>query len=376
VAGLSLYDLTRDELAARLDDQPRYRVDQVWQGLYARGAALDELTDVPRAVRERLDQLAPAALTPLAESTSRDGDTVKWLWGLADRGPDRGPAHASPPTGADSIETVLMHYDRRSTVCVSTQAGCAMACGFCATGQAGFERHLSVGEIVEQVVRARQRAQARDEPRRVSNVVFMGMGEPLANYDRTWAAVERLHADMGISARHLTISTVGLPPGIRRLAGEDLPVNLAVSLHAANDDLRTELVPINARYPLDVLVEACREYLAAKNRRLSFEWALIDGVNDRPSDARELAALARPLRAHVNLIPLNPTPGYAVVGSSPDRVRAFRDGLTALGVNATVRANRGTDIDAACGQLRAIHAPAHAEPLAAPVELSARPRHR
>ncbi len=374
VPGLSLYDLTRDELGALLDDQPRYRVDQVWQGLYARGATLDQLTDVPKAVRQRLAEAAPTALTPLAESISHDGGTVKWLWGLGDRG--RAHAEATPASraGADSIETVLMHYDHRSTVCVSTQAGCAMACGFCATGQAGFERHLSVGEIVEQVARARQRAQARDEPRRVSNVVFMGMGEPLANYDRTWAAVERLHADMGISARHLTVSTVGLVPGIRRLAGEELPVNLAVSLHAANDDLRTELVPINARYPLAALIEACQEYLVAKNRRLSFEWALIDGVNDRPGDARQLAAVARPLRAHVNLIPLNPTPGYAVVGSSPDRVRAFRDGLTALGVNATVRANRGTDIDAACGQLRAIHAPAHAEPIPAPVELTARPR--
>ena len=156
-----------------------------------------------------------------------------------------------------SIETVLMHYDRRSTVCVSTQAGCAMGCGFCATGQAGFERHLSVGEIVEQVARARQRAQAADPPRRVSNVVFMGMGEPLANYDRTWAAIERIHDDMGISARHLTVSTVGLVPGIRRLADEALPVNLAVSLHAANDELRTQLVPINARYPLAALADVC-----------------------------------------------------------------------------------------------------------------------
>ncbi len=161
-----------------------------------------------------------------------------------------------------SIETVLMHYDRRSTVCVSTQAGCAMGCGFCATGQAGFERHLSVGEIVEQVARARQRAQAADPPRRVSNIVFMGMGEPLANYDRTWAAIERIHDDMGISARHLTVSTVGLVPGIRRLADEALPVNLAVSLHAANDELRTQLVPINARYPLAALADACQGYLA------------------------------------------------------------------------------------------------------------------
>ena len=264
------------------------------------------------------------------------GDTVKWLWPLAD--------------GAQ-VETVLMHYRRpgRPSAC-SSQAGCAMACGFCATGQAGFDRHLTAGEIVEQVVRAARRA--RDRERRLSNVVFMGMGEPFANYDRTWAAVERIHDDLGLSARHLTLSTVGVVPGIRRLADEDLPVNLAVSLHAANDELRDELVPINRRYPLDVLAEACAGYLDATGRRLSFEWALIDGVNDRPADAGELAGHARPLRAHVNLIPLNPTPGYPHAGT-PAGGRTFRERLRALGVNATVRRTRGTDIDAACGQLRA-----------------------
>jgi 23S rRNA (adenine2503-C2)-methyltransferase len=194
---------------------------------------------------------------------------------------------------------------------------------------------------------------ARADERRVSNIVFMGMGEPFANYDRTWSAVQRIHGDLGLSARHLTVSTVGIVPGIRRLAKEDLPINLAVSLHAANDTLRDELVPINRRYPLTTLMDACREYLAAKNRRLSFEWALIAGVNDRPTDAAELAALVRPLRAHVNLIPLNPTPGYPTVGARPDVVQDFRDRLVGAGVNATVRRNRGTDIDAACGQLRA-----------------------
>jgi 23S rRNA (adenine2503-C2)-methyltransferase len=183
----------------------------------------------------------------------------------------------------------------------------------------------------------------------------MGMGEPLANYDRVWPAVERAHGALGLSARHLTLSTVGLVPGIRRLAAEDLPVNLAVSLHAANDGLRDELVPINRRYPLSVLVGACADYVRAKGRRLSFEWALIDGTNDRRSDARELADLARslPLPAHVNLIPLNPTPGYPTRGTPPDGVHRFRGWLRDLGVNATVRRNRGADIDAACGQLAA-----------------------
>jgi 23S rRNA (adenine2503-C2)-methyltransferase len=229
-----------------------------------------------------------------------------------------------------------------------------MACGFCATGQAGFRRHLSTGEIVEQVIRARRIA-SELAGRRLSNVVFMGMGEPLANYDRTWAAIRRLHDDVGLSARHLTVSTVGIVPGIRRMATEPEPVNLAVSLHAANDTLRDELVPINRRYPIDDLIDACRDYLQVRNRRISFEWAMIDGVNDRDSDARELAALCRRLRpsAHVNLIPLNPTPGYPTQGSSLARVHEFRDMLETLGANATVRQNRGTEIDAACGQLAA-----------------------
>jgi 23S rRNA (adenine2503-C2)-methyltransferase len=333
----SRYDLDRAALAALLEGEPRYRVDQLWDGLYRRVLDPDELTELPRTLRSRLADepaLAPA-LTLEAERTSDRGTTAKWLWRL---------------DGGARVETVLMHYPGRSTVCVSTQAGCAMACGFCATGQAGFDRHLSTGEIVEQVVHAVRAARAAGD-RRVSNVVFMGMGEPLANYDRVWGAVERLHDDMGLSARHLTVSTVGLVPGIRRLAAERLPVNLAVSLHAANDTLRDELVPINRRYPLAALVEACEAYLAAKGRRLSIEWALIDGVNDRPTDAGELAAIARRLRAHVNLIPLNPTPGWHTRGTAPAGVRGFRDRLVDLGVNATVRQNRGTDIDAACGQL-------------------------
>jgi 23S rRNA (adenine2503-C2)-methyltransferase len=199
-------------------------------------------------------------------------------------------------------------------------------------------------------------------PRRLSNVVFMGMGEPLANYDVTWAAVERIHGALGLSARHLTISTVGVVPGIIRLSGERLPVNLAVSLHAADDALRDELVPLNRRYPIRDVVEACAHYVEATRRRLSFEWAMIDGVNDRDLDARGLAGLARSVRAHVNLIPLNPTPGYAVRGSPHDRVLRFRELLADLGVNATVRHNRGNEIDAACGQLRAQHERARVAP--------------
>jgi 23S rRNA (adenine2503-C2)-methyltransferase len=328
------YDVSRDELATLLAGQPAYRLDQIWEGIHKQGGELDDLSNVPKALRQRLADQLPLGLTPATESVSDGGETVKWLWKLHD---------------GHHIETVLMHYDDRTTVCVSSQAGCAMGCGFCATGQSGFDRHLSVGEIVEQVVRA-QRTSA---PRRVSNIVFMGMGEPFANYDRTWKAVERIHGDLGLGARHITLSTVGVVPGIERLATESLPVNLAVSLHAANDDLRDELVPINRQYPLLHLVDACERYIAAKNRRLSFEWALIDGVNDQPVDAQELAVLCRRLRAHVNLIPLNPTPGYLTRGTPPDGVRTFRDQLENYGVNTTIRHTRGTDIDAACGQLRA-----------------------
>lgn len=328
------YDPSRDELAQLLTGEPRYRVDQVWEGIHARGAEFEDLTNIPKPLRARLAEELPTALTPEHESVSDDGETVKWLWRLHD---------------GHHIETVLMHYQDRTTVCVSSQAGCAMACGFCATGQSGFDRHLSVGEIVEQVIRARRQS----TPRRVSNIVFMGMGEPFANYDRTWQAVERINHDLGIGARHITISTVGIVPGIERLADETLPVNLAVSLHAANDRDRDALVPINTRYPLADLAAACRRYLEAKNRRLSFEWALIDGVNDRLSDADELADYALSLRAHVNLIPLNPTPGYLTRGTPLDRVYEFRDTLLDRGANATVRRTRGTDIDAACGQLRA-----------------------
>jgi 23S rRNA (adenine2503-C2)-methyltransferase len=337
---MTRYQPDRDQLAEALAGEPRYRLDQVWQGLYDQLQSPEEISNLPKALRARLAAELPPALREVTRRINDGGDTVKQLWALADGG---------------AIESVLMLYPDRVTVCVSSQAGCAMGCGFCATGQAGFERHLTVGEIVEQVVSAAREARAMG--RRLANVVFMGMGEPLANEPNVWAAVERIHGALGLSARHLTISTVGLVPGIRRLAERPLPVNLAISLHAANDELRDSLVPINKRYPIDMLLDAGDEYLAAKGRRLSFEWAMIHGVNDRDSDARELAALCRRLQlpAHVNLIPLNPTPGYPTVGSSRQRVADFRDLLETMGVNATVRRNRGTDIDAACGQLAAGH---------------------
>jgi 23S rRNA (adenine2503-C2)-methyltransferase len=334
----SPYDLTREQMAAHLAGEPSYRLAQVWRALWQQGRRPAEMTELPLELRARLEESLPPALRLLSEAHADRGQTLKWLWSLHD--------------GA-RIETVLMRYDRRSrarlTVCVSSQAGCAMGCGFCATGQAGFRRNLSTGEIVEQVVRASRAAL----PGRLSNVVFMGMGEPLANCDRVLAAVSLLRGELGLSSRHITISTVGVVPGILRLAAEATPVELAVSLHAANDELRSQLVPLNRRYPIAALMEACRRWSASRSRRLSFEWALIAGVNDRFSDAGELASLARPLGAHVNLIPLNPTAGFGAAGTPPAGVQRFRSWLRDLGVNATVRHNRGSDIDAACGQLAA-----------------------
>jgi len=331
----SPYELTREDLAVELAGEPRYRVDQVWRGLWVEGRRLDDVTTVPLALRSRLARRFPDALGVAADVASDHGATRKWVFRLGD--------------GA-TIETVLMAYEDRVTVCVSSQAGCAMGCTFCATGQAGFTRQLSVGEVLEQVMVAVRAA----APRRLSNVVFMGMGEPLANYAVTVESVRRLHDQLGLSARRLTVSTVGVAPAIERLAGEGLALTLAVSLHSANDETRTSLVPLNARYPLARLAAACATWCDVTGRCLSFEWALIDAVNDTDRAADELADYAAPLGAHVNLIPLNPTPGYLVRGSTPERVREFRDRLVDQGIAATVRATRGRSIDAACGQLAAV----------------------
>jgi 23S rRNA (adenine2503-C2)-methyltransferase len=340
------YGASRDEVDALLAEwgEPRYRSNQVWEALYHQRQPLADATTLPRALRERIGDALPLALEPLAESTAHDGMTTKWLWGCARDGAQ--------------IETVLMRYPTRATVCVSSQAGCAMGCTFCATGQAGFERHLDPGEIVEQVLRA-----AHAAPQRVSNVVFMGMGEPLANYDNTWAAIERLHADLELSARRITVSTVGVAPAIRRLAREALPVTLAVSLHAATDAERDALIPLNRRYPIAEVLDAAGEFAGAKGRRVTFEYACIAGVNDSPRQAEALGHLLGAFPgvggSHVNLIPLNATDGFSGAASSPPGLRDFADRLRAHGVTATVRRNRGTDIAAACGQLRSRVAMSH-----------------
>lgn len=335
----SRYDATRADVDALLAEwgEPRYRAEQLWESLY-RPTPLDEATALPRALRKRLDAALPLDLLSIVEATAADGLTTKWLWAA---GPD-----------AAQVETVLMRSERRASVCVSSQAGCAMACSFCATGQAGLERHLTSGEIVEQVVRA-----GHHSPQRVTNVVYMGMGEPLANYDAVWESVERLHVDLGISARRIIISTVGVVPGMRRLATELLPVTLAVSLHSADDEVRSTLVPLNRRYPIAEVLDAAAEVAGARGRRVTFEYACIAGVNDGIPEAqavgRLLAAWPGAGGAHVNLIPLNPTAGYEGHASARTRMRDFAAQLRSRGVNVTVRRTRGIDIDAACGQLRA-----------------------
>jgi 23S rRNA (adenine2503-C2)-methyltransferase len=331
----SIYEYSKEELSSLLTGEPRYRIDQLWHGLWAEGLDIEAITTIPTSLRARLREQFPLALEVANDVESDRGATRKWVFRLND---------------GETIETVLMRYDNRVTVCVSSQAGCAMGCTFCATGQAGFSGQLSVGQVLEQVMFASRAA----APVRLSNVVFMGMGEPLANYRVTVEVIRRLHDYRGLSARHLTVSTVGVAPAIERLAREGLPLTLAVSLHAANNTTRDELVPLNRRYPLERLHEACRTWLDTTGRRLSFEWALIDGVNDTDRAIVELAEYANSLNAHVNLIPLNPTPGFLVLGSSAQRVGEFRDGLIAQGVNATVRNTKGRSIAAACGQLATV----------------------
>jgi 23S rRNA (adenine2503-C2)-methyltransferase len=310
-----------------------------------------DLLTLPAARRDALvAALLPELLTPVRQLSTDAGTTRKTLWRAQD--------------GAQ-IESVIMRYPERVTVCISSQAGCGMACPFCATGQGGLTRNLSTAEIVHQVVAA-QRALDDGEipggPGRVGNVVFMGMGEPLANYSRVIGAVRRLvdpapHG-LGLAQRHITVSTVGLVPAIRRLAEEKLQVTLAVSLHAPDDALRDTLVPVNTRWPVHEVLSAAWNYAGVTGRRISIEYALIRDVNDQPERAEHLASLLAGRLVHVNLIPLNPTPGSAWDASSPAAQRAFVRRLRAKGIATTVRDTRGRDIDGACGQLAAEAVPA------------------
>ena len=338
----TVYDLTAEELAARLETwgEPAFRAKQVWSQLWKRGATYEAMSDVSPALRERLAAELPTGVEVLDERTADRGATRKALLRL---------------DGQHVVEAVLMGYPERVTVCISSQAGCAMGCTFCATGQMGLQNNLTAGEISAQAVWARREA-ARlpaTTPQRLTNIVFMGMGEPFANQRHVFRSLEQLTdpSTFGMGARHITVSTVGIVPGIQRMADRAGQVGLAVSFHAASDELRDQLVPPNTRYPLHVLERAIADWRLRTRRRPSIEWALIDHVNDTDEQAELLAPIARRLGAHINLIPLNPTPGYPVMGSTPARVRRFVEALERLHANVTVRDTRGRSIDAACGQL-------------------------
>jgi len=376
----SAYDLAPSDLAALVAEagEPPYRARQLRHWLDRRRVVdPHQMTDLPAGFRERLSsRLGEIGLELRRHQVGDGGWTHKFLFGLG---------------GGDSVESVLMFYPPpdsdaeagtpgpddweapgsgpvgptgRATVCISTQAGCAMGCTFCATGQFGYTRNLSSGEVVEQVARVwaalPELRPHPSAPGHLTNVVFMGMGEPFANPTATWGAARRLHEGFGLSARAITISTVGLVPGIRRAAAEPLAVNLAVSIHAADDELRDRLVPVNRSWPIAELLDAVGDYVEATRRRVSFEYALIRDVNDGADQGRRLGRLLAPLRvprtgghaAHVNVIPYNPTPGTGFSAPSRSAVRRFREAVAESGVPVSVRANRGTGIDAACGQLR------------------------
>jgi 23S rRNA (adenine2503-C2)-methyltransferase len=354
---IDLLDLEWEDLQKLLADwgQPSYRTKQLWKWLYTNlVSSPDDMTNLPHDLRQRLgEETSAGCLTEIASQESRDLQTVKWLFELASH---LDASQQRDAAGAPQIETVLMSYRDRRTACISSQAGCGIGCSFCATGQMGLQRNLTSGEIIAQVLHV-ARILAQQEAR-LTNVVLMGMGEPLANYDATIAAVRRLTDSFGFNfgQRRITVSTVGLVPGIKRFTQEDLQVGLAVSLHAATDDLRSRLVPINQRYPLDELFAACREYVAQTKRRISFEWALIAGTNDGLDQARTLAERIQGMLCHVNLIPLNPTSAFSGRPAHSAQVQAFSDELSRHGIPNTVRVRRGIDIQAGCGQLRRRHA--------------------
>ncbi len=341
-----IYDLDYEALQSALEalGEPAYRARQVWQGLYVNlWRSPDEFTNLPLGLRRKLgESFSFSHLDPVVVLDSQDQETRKTLFRLPDE---------------QAIEAVLMRYEKRRTLCISTQAGCAMGCVFCATGQMGFRRNLSSGEIVEQVVHYARLL--KDQGQQVTNVVVMGMGEPFHNYDGTMQAIERLNHPEGfnLGSRRFTVSTVGLVPMIRRFARERRQINLAVSLHASDDELRGSMLPVNRKYPVEELLQACLEYVEATHRRITFEWALIRDVNDTPEQARLLGSRLQAFRrdgatlCHVNVIPLNPTQKYPGQATTAERARAFQAELEKMGIPCTIRIRRGIDIQAGCGQL-------------------------
>jgi 23S rRNA (adenine2503-C2)-methyltransferase len=344
----SIYDLDRVSLESLLKTwgEPAYRTRQIWEWLYVHLANdWDQLTNLPKSLREKMaEQMNLDILKVTSSVLSEDGKTRKDLLRLAD---------------GETVEAVLMYYEKRRTACISTQVGCAIGCSFCATGQMGFHRDLTSGEIMAQALHFARLLKPAGE--RLSNVVLMGMGEPLLNYDATLEAIRRMIDPRGfqLGQRHITLSTVGIVPGIERLTNEPglqhdtpLQITLAISLHAATDDLRDQLVPINRQYNLDDLFEACYKYTQHTGRRVSFEWALIAGTNDTSDQAHALAARLKGIPAHVNLISLNPTSNFAGQPPTPNALSAFAAKLKQHHIPYTLRLRRGIDIQAGCGQLR------------------------
>ena len=336
---INLYELNHEQLVDFLSSlgEKRFRAQQVWDWMYMRRvASIDDMVNLPKTLIIKLSENSSLGSLKLATGQhSRDG-TEKRLYGLRD---------------GQLIEAVLMRYqDGRQTACISTQAGCALGCVFCATGQMGFGRHLTSAEIFEQaMIFARELA---SQGERLSNVVLMGMGEPFHNYDASLEAIRQLMSRLGIGARHITVSTVGLVPQIRRFADEGLQAKLAVSLHKSDDAERSALMPINRRWNIASVIDACRYYTEKTGRRVTFEWAAIAGENDTPEEAQRLGRLLQGLLCHVNIIPLNPTGGYSAAPSDSARINQFIETLSSYSISSTVRVRRGIDIDAGCGQLK------------------------
>ncbi len=341
---VGLYDLTFSQLEERLTelDAPAWRARQIYDWAYAKKVTgWDGMKNLPSALRATLTESLPfATMKPVREQVTDNGDTYKTLYETFD---------------GQFVETVLMLYPDRATVCVSCQVGCAVGCAFCATGLGGLMRNLTAGEIVQQTVDAARRA--GELGRSLTNLVMMGMGEPLQNYVDTMRFVEIIHDPRGLNfgARRITISTSGIVPRIDALAEEPLQVNLAVSLHAPNDELRSSLVPINKRYPIADLMAACDRYTAKTGRRISFEYALMNGVNSSDEIARELGQLLKGRLCHVNVIPFNPVEVLEFERPDPVGIERFAEVLRSTGIPTTVRYSRGVEIDAACGQLRHKH---------------------
>ena len=348
---INLYDLTREQWRLQLVrwELNPVHVARLWNYLYIElAASLDAMPELPPKLRARLAAETQLGVLPTAlETASSDGFTHKYLLALHD---------------AEKIETVLMRFTGRVTACVSSQVGCAMGCVFCATGQMGYTRHLSPGEIVAQAVHVARALRTARDPQRLRNIVLMGMGEPLHNYDAVMTAIDILRDETGLAlgAERITLSTVGVVPGILRLATEKRPLHLAVSLHAATQAERAALVPAAKKWPLDELMAACRTYSETTGRRIFYEWTLIEGKNDSEAHARAVGELLRGLSAQVNLIPLNPTSGYDGAPTRSEAAKRFQKILAEeFQLPSTVRQRRGIDIAAGCGQLAVAEASSH-----------------